>query len=106
MSRPLQGKSVLVTGGSRGIGAAIARRLAADGAAVAITYSNSKRQADEVVATIQRAGGKALAIAADSADAGAVAAAVNSTAKTFGSLDVLVNNAGIAVIAPIEEFSL
>lgn len=106
MSRPLHGKSALVTGGSRGIGAAIARRLAADGAAVAITYSSSKAKADEVVATIQRGGGKAVAIAADSADANAVAAAVDATAKTLGGLDVLVNNAGVAVIAPIEEFAL
>lgn len=106
MSRPLHGKSALVTGGSRGIGAAIAHRLAADGAAVAITYSSSKGKADAVVTAIQRGGGKALAIAADSADASAVAAAVDTTAKTFGSLDVLVNNAGVAVIAPIEEFAL
>jgi 3-oxoacyl-[acyl-carrier protein] reductase len=106
MNRPLQGKAALVTGGSRGIGTAIARRLAADGAAVAITYSASKAKADEVVVQLKAAGTAAIAIPADAADAGAVAAAVAATAKAFGHLDILVNNAGVAIVKPIDQFSL
>jgi 3-oxoacyl-[acyl-carrier protein] reductase len=102
----LTGKVALVTGGSRGIGAAIAKRLAQDGAAVAITYAGSQRKADEVVRGIQSAGGKAMAIRADSADAKAVKNAVAETVKTLGRLDILVNNAGIAVIGPLDEFKL
>ena len=102
----LSGKVALVTGGSRGIGAAIARRLAADGAAVAITYTSSPQKADEVVRAIATAGGRAVAIRADSADAEAVKNAVAETVKTFDRLDILVNNAGIATIAPIDQFSL
>lgn len=100
----LTGKVALVTGGSRGLGAAIAQRLAQDGAAVAITYTSSPQKADEVVLAIESAGGKALAIRADSADVEAVKNAVIETAKAFGRLDILVNNAGIAVMAPIDEF--
>lgn len=102
----LTGKVALVTGGSRGLGAAIAQRLAQDGAAVAITYTSSPQKADEVVLAIESAGGKALAIRADSADVEAVKNAVTETVKAFGRLDILVNNAGIAVIAPIDEFSM
>ena len=105
-SKKLDGKVALVTGGSRGIGAAIAKRLAADGAAVAITYSSAKEKADEVVRSIESAGGRALAIQADNTDAGAVKAAVNETMKSFGALDVLVNNAGIAIFKPLDELSL
>lgn len=102
----LTGKVALVTGGSKGIGAAIAKRLAADGAAVALTYASSPQKADEVVRTIESAAGRALAIRADSTNAGAVKDAVAETVKTFGRLDILVNNAGIAVLAPIDEFSM
>lgn len=102
----LNGKVALVTGGSRGIGAAIAKRLAGDGAAVAITYSGGQEKADEVVAEIESSGGRAIAMRANSADAEAVTAAVDETAKTLGRLDILVNNAGVATIAPIDEFTL
>ena len=102
----LTGKVALVTGGSRGLGAAIAQRLAHDGATVAITYTSSPQKADEVVLAIESAGGKALAIRADSADVEAVKNAVTETVKAFGRLDILVNNAGIAVMAAIDEFSM
>ena len=105
-SLKLAGKVALVTGGSRSLGAAIAKRLAADGAAVALTYSASPAKADEVVRDIEAAGGLALAIKADAADATATRAAVTQTVAKLGGLDILVNNAGIAVIAPITEFSL
>lgn len=100
----LTGKVALVTGGSRSIGAAIARKLAADGAAVAITYSASPDRAAQVVADIEAAGGKAVAIEADAGNPEAVRAAVAQTVSTFGSIDILVNNAGVAVNAPIEDF--
>jgi 3-oxoacyl-[acyl-carrier protein] reductase len=105
-SQKLTGKVALVTGGSRGIGAAIALRLAADGATVALTFSGSQAKADEVVRGIEAAGGKALAIKADATDAAATRAAVKQTVAIFGGLDILVNNAGIATMAPITEFSL
>src|SRR6266481_3581524 len=106
MSKKLEGKIALITGGSRGIGAAIAKRLAADGANVAITYTKGADAAASVVKEIERAGGKAIAIQADAADAGAVEAAVEKTVATFGQLDVLVNNAGTAIPRRFEETTL
>ncbi len=102
----LAGKTALVTGGSRGIGAAIAKRLASDGASVAITYSKDADAAGTVVKSIESAGGKALAIQADASNSEAVANAVEQTVKKFGRLDVLVNNAGTAIPRPFEEASM
>jgi len=106
MSKKLEGKIALVTGGSRGIGAAIAKRLAADGAHVAITYAKDASAASAVVKAIEQGGGKAVAIQADAANVEAVKAAVEKTVETFGQLDVLVNNAGTAIPKTFEETTL
>ena len=102
----LAGKVAVVTGGSRGIGAAIAKRLADDAASVAFTYVKGADAAASVVKDIESRGGKAIAIQADAADAAAVKAAVEQAAATFGRLDVLVNNAGTAIRKPFEETTL
>jgi 3-oxoacyl-[acyl-carrier protein] reductase len=106
MAKKLEGKIALVTGGSRGIGAAIAKRLAADGANVAITYTKGTDAAASIVKEIERAGRKAIAIQADATDASAVEAAVEKTVATLGGLDVLVNNAGTAIPRKFEETTL
>lgn len=103
---PLSGKIALVQGGSRGIGAAIVKRLAEEGASVAFTYVSSEAKAQELQQSITGNGGKALAIKADSADADAIRNAVALTVEKFGRVDILVNNAGVLAIGPLDEFSL
>src|SRR6201982_2358311 len=106
MFKKLEGKIALITGGSRGIGAAIAKRLAADGANVAITYTKGVDAAASVVKEIERAGGRAIAIQADAADADASKAAGEKTVAAFGRIDVFVNNAGTAIPKTFEETTL
>ena len=100
----LSGKVALVTGGSRGIGAAIAKRLAREGAQVAITWSTNPDKATEVVESIKAAGGHAIAIQADSANPADIRRAVVSVVEQEGGLDILINNAGVATMVPVEEF--
>jgi 3-oxoacyl-[acyl-carrier protein] reductase len=106
MTAPLTGRRALVTGGSRGIGAEIVRRLAADGAAVAFTYGASAAEAETLVAEVAANSGTAVAIQADSADALQVAKSVDDTVSKLGGLDILVNNAGVAYIADAGSFTL
>jgi 3-oxoacyl-[acyl-carrier protein] reductase len=106
MTASLAGRRALVTGGSRGIGAGIVRRLAADGAAVAFTYGASAVDAEKLVAEVAEAGGTAVAIQADSADPDQVARSVDETVAQLGGLDVVVNNAGVAYVDDTESFPL
>ncbi len=96
----------MVTGGSRGLGAAISRRLADQGATVAITYSSSAVQANEILLSIKKTGGKAIAIKADSGNPEDIRKAIARTIETFGSLDILVNNAGAFAVVPFDKFTL
>ncbi|WP_437289585.1 SDR family oxidoreductase [Sorangium sp. So ce406] len=103
---PLAGKKAIVIGGSRGIGAAIVRRLARDGAAVAFTYVSRPDRARELVAAVASAGGRAIALQADSADASALERAIAEGAAALGGLDVLVNNAGVLIFGNADEYRL
>lgn len=105
-STVFHGKVALVQGGSRGIGAAIVKRLVEGGAAVAFTYVSSVSKAQALQDSLTASGGNVLAIHADSADAQAIRDAVDSTVNTFGRLDILVNNAGVLAVGPLEDFSL
>lgn len=102
-SNILEGKKALVTGGSRGIGSAIAKRLAADGAEVAITYAGNKEAAEATVAIIEQAGGKAVAIQANAADDASQRAGVAAAAEALGRIDILVHNAGVAEFATVDQ---
>ena len=106
MSNTLTGKVAFINGGSRGIGAAIARRLAHDGATVAIGYGASAIAAEALVAEIEARGGKAVALRADAADPAALTRAIDSVAERYGRLDIPVNNAGVLLMGPLEEFTL
>ena len=103
---PARRRRALVTGGSRGIGAGIVRRLAADGADVAFTYREAKGPANDLEQEIIGSGRQAFAVQADSEDPDALRAAISETVEGFGGLEVLVNNAGTSHIAPIEDFPL
>lgn len=102
----LTGKIAFVQGGSRGIGAAIAQRLAKQGATVVLSYVSSPDKANAVVAAIEAAGGKAQAVQADSANVSALQAAIRNAAKEYGRIDILVNNAGVLALGPVEDFKL
>ncbi|MGA5898648.1 SDR family oxidoreductase [Streptomyces venetus] len=102
----LDGKVALVTGGSRGIGAATALRLAREGADVAVGYVNGKEAAEDVVRAVEALGRRAVAVRADAADADDAAGAVTTTADALGGLDILVNNAGVGLLGPLETLSL
>jgi 3-oxoacyl-[acyl-carrier protein] reductase len=105
MINALEGKAALVTGGSRGIGAAVVRRLAEDGADVAFTFHSNEERAAEVAEHVKAVGRRAVAMRVDSADPAAVTAAVERVAGELGRLDILVNNAGVGVLAPLTELT-
>ncbi len=105
MARKLEGKVALVTGASKGIGAAIAKQLAAEGAAVVVNYASSKEGADRVVSEIKKAGGQAVALQADVAKAQDIERLFAEAKKQFGKLDILVNNAGVYEFSPLENIS-
>ncbi|NBD23687.1 3-oxoacyl-ACP reductase family protein [Paenibacillus glycinis] len=102
----LTGKTAFVTGGSRGIGEAIVKRLASEGAAVAFTYANSAVKAEQLAKEIEAGGGRALAIRADAQDADAVKKALNEAARTLGAINILVNNAGLLNVKPYDQFTM
>jgi 3-oxoacyl-[acyl-carrier protein] reductase len=103
MNKPLEGKVAVVTGASRGIGAATAERLARDGAAVVVNFNKSEKEAKDVVARIEKAGGRATAIKADVSREGEVKALFDAAMRAFGRIDILVNNAGGAAFVPLEK---
>ncbi|ADI07030.1 3-ketoacyl-(acyl-carrier-protein) reductase [Streptomyces bingchenggensis BCW-1] len=104
-ARMLSGKVAIVTGGSRGIGAGIARRLAEEGAAVAVTYVAAADRAEALVKSVIADGGQAMAVRVDVADRAALRAAITEVVEKFGRLDILVNNAGVGLVGPIEEMT-
>ena len=106
MATNFQGKVAFVTGGSRGIGAAIVQRLAHGGAAVAFTYKGSKAAAQDLVERIQASGGRAMALPVDAADATALTQAINDAAHALGKIDILVNNAGVFSMASVADLAL
>ncbi|MYM84968.1 SDR family oxidoreductase [Duganella sp. FT50W] len=106
MNTKFNGKVAFINGGSRGIGAASARRLASEGARVAIGYAASAIAAEALVEEIKAAGGEAVAIKADAADAVSLTRAIDSVAERFGRLDILVNSAGVLHLGPVEQFAL
>jgi 3-oxoacyl-[acyl-carrier protein] reductase len=106
MTSNLTGKVAFVTGGSRGIGAAIVRRLVRDGAAVAFTYKGGAAAADALAKSIKEAGGRTIALQADAGDAAALTQAIDTAAAEFGKIDILVNNAGVLRMGPLDTFSL
>ncbi|KXU88827.1 oxidoreductase [Paraburkholderia monticola] len=106
MTKEFSGKVAFVTGGARGIGAAVVQRLARQGAAVAFTYQGSVARARQLVDAVETEGGRALAIQADSADVSALTAAIDQAAREFGRIDILVNNAGVLLLGPVDAFSL
>ena len=105
-TQALAGQVAFIHGGSRGIGAATARRLAREGATVAIGYAASAIAAEALVEEIQAAGGRAIALHADATDAAALTQAIDQVAERFGRLDILVNSAGVLALAPLDQFTL